>query len=83
MNSYFVEILHYDNLLELNHADSCWREVILWLKLKLYSLLRRRERYVITYICNITQHMVQNIHGTKWREIKTMQKPPNTWNSVL
>ena len=33
-------------------------------ELKLYSLQRRRERYIIIYISKITQHMVPNIDGT-------------------
>ena len=33
-------------------------------ELKLYSLQRRRERYIIIYIWKITQHMVPNIEGT-------------------
>ena len=33
-------------------------------ELKLYSLQRRRERYIIIYIWKITQHMVPNIDGT-------------------
>ena len=33
-------------------------------ELKLYSLLRRHERYKIIYIWKITQHMVPNIDGT-------------------
>ena len=32
-------------------------------ELKLYSLQRRRERYIIIYICKITQHMMPNIEG--------------------
>ena len=32
-------------------------------ELKLYSLQRRRERYIIIYIFKITQHMVPNIDG--------------------
>ena len=34
-------------------------------KLKLYSLQRCREHYIIIYIWKITQHMVPNIDGTK------------------
>ena len=33
-------------------------------ELKLYSLQRRRERYIIIYIWKITQHMVPIIDGT-------------------
>ena len=40
-------------------------------ELKLYSLQRRRECYIIIYIWKITQHMVQNIDGTMMHTIKT------------
>ena len=40
-------------------------------ELKLYSLQRRRERCIIIYIWNITQHMVPNIDGTIIHTIKT------------
>ena len=40
-------------------------------ELKLYSLQRRRERYMIIYIWEITQHMVPNIEGTMGHTIKT------------
>ena len=39
-------------------------------ELKLYSLLKRRERYIIIYISKITQHMVPNIDGTMGHKIK-------------
>ena len=42
---------------------------------KLYSLQRRRERYIIIYIWKITQHMVPNIDGTIGHTIRT-RKPP-------
>ena len=44
-------------------------------ELKLYSLQRRRERYIITYIWKITQHMVPNIDGTMGHKIKTRKHP--------
>ena len=44
-------------------------------ELKLYSLQRRRERYIIIYIWNITQHMVLNIDGTIGHTIKTRNHP--------
>ena len=40
-------------------------------ELKLYSLQRRRERYIIIYIWKIKQHMVPNIEGTMGHKIKT------------
>ena len=40
-------------------------------ELKLYSLQRRRERYIIIYIWMITQLMVPNIVGTMGHKIKT------------
>ena len=51
-------------------------------ELKLYSLQRRRERYIIIYIGKRTQHMVPNIDGTMEHKIKTraqcvIQYPPN------
>ena len=39
-------------------------------ELKLYSLQRRREHYIIIYIWKITQHMVKNIDGTIGYTIK-------------
>ena len=38
---------------------------------KLYSLQRRRERFIIIYIWKITQHIVPNIDGTMGHKIKT------------
>ena len=46
-------------------------------ELKLYSLMRRRERYIIIYIWKITQHMVPNIDGTMGHKNKN-QKTPKT-----
>ena len=42
-------------------------------ELKLYSLQRRHERYIIMYIAieKITQHMVPNIDGRMGHKIKT------------
>ena len=40
-------------------------------ELKLYSLQRRREHYIIIYIWLITQHMVPNIYGTMGHKTKT------------
>ena len=44
-------------------------------ELILYSLQRRRERYIIIYIWKITQHMVPNIYGTIGHTIKTRKHP--------
>ena len=44
-------------------------------ELKLYSLQRRREHYIIIYIWKITQHMVPNIDGTMGHKIKTRKYP--------
>ena len=38
--------------------------------LKLYSLQRRRERYIIIHIWKITLHMVPNIDGAMGHKIK-------------
>ena len=46
-------------------------------EIKLYSLQRRRERYIIIYIWKITQHMV-SCNGTQNKNKKT----PKTWNTV-
>ena len=50
-------------------------------ELKLYSIQRRRERYIIIYIWKLTQHMVPNIDGTMGRTIKS-RKHSKTWNTV-
>ena len=52
-------------------------------KLKLYSLHRRRERYIISYIWKITQHMVPNINGTMGHKIKTRKHPRHGTHSVI
>ena len=44
-------------------------------ELNFHSLQRRRERYIITYIWKITQHMVSNIDGTMGLKIKTRKYP--------
>ena len=44
-------------------------------ELKLYSLQRCRERYIIIYIWKITQHMVPNIDGTMGHKIKDRKHP--------
>ena len=44
-------------------------------ELKLYSLQRRRERYIIICIWKITQHMVPNIDGPMGHKIKTRKHP--------
>ena len=52
-------------------------------KLKLYSLQRRRERYIIIYIWKITQHMVPNIDGTIGHTIKTRKHPRHGTQCVI
>ena len=52
-------------------------------ELKLYSLQRRRERYIIIYIWKITQHMVQNIDGTMGHKIKTRKHPRHGTQCVI
>ena len=44
-------------------------------ELKLYSLHRHHERYIIIHIWMITQHMVPNIDGTMGNKIKTRKHP--------
>ena len=45
-------------------------------KLKLYSLQRCRERYIIITIQRITQHLVSNTMGTMGHKRKTWQERP-------
>ena len=52
-------------------------------EVKLYSLQRRRERYVIIYIWKITQHMVPNIDGTMGHKIKTRKHPRHGTRCVI
>ena len=52
-------------------------------ELKLYSLQRRRERYIIIYIWKITQHMVPNIGGTIGNTIKTRKHPRHGTQCVI
>ena len=52
-------------------------------ELKLYSLQRRRERYIIIYICKITQHMVPNIEGTMADKIKNRKRPRHGTQCVI
>ena len=52
-------------------------------ELKLYSLQRRRERYIIIYIWKIPQHMVPNIDGTIIHTIKTRKYPRHGTQSVI
>ena len=44
-------------------------------KLKLYSLQRRGELYIIIYIWKVTQHMVLYIDGTMGHKINTRKHP--------
>ena len=52
-------------------------------ELKLYSLQRCRERYIIIYIWKITQHMVSNIDGTIGHTIKTRKHPRHITQCVI
>ena len=52
-------------------------------ELKLYSLQKRRERYIIICICKITQHMVQNTDGTMGHKIKTRRHPRHGTQCVI
>ena len=53
-------------------------------ELKLYSLQRRRERYIIIHIWKITQHMVPNIDGTIiGHTIKTRKHPRHGTQCVI
>ena len=52
-------------------------------ELKLYSLQRHRERYIILYIYKITQHNVPNIDGTMGHKIKTRKHPRHGTQSVI
>ena len=50
---------------------------------KLYSLHRRRERYIIIYIWKIRHHMVPNVDGTMGHKIKTRKLPRHMEHCVL
>ena len=52
-------------------------------ELKLYSLRRRRERYIIIYNWKITQHMVPNIDGTMGHKTKTRKHPRHGTQCVI
>ena len=52
-------------------------------ELKLYSLQRRRERYIIIHIWKITRHMVPNIDGTMGHKIKTRKHPKHGTQCVI
>ena len=68
------------NITEVQHLN--WERLH---ELKLYSLQRRRERYIIIYIWKITQHMVPNIDGvlTMGRKIKTRKHPRHGTQCVI
>ena len=51
--------------------------------LKLYSLQRRRERYIMIYIWKITQHMVPNTDGTMGHKIKPRKHPRHGTRCVI
>ena len=52
-------------------------------ELKLYSLQRRREHYIIIYIWKTTQHIVPNIDGTMGHKMKTRKHPRRGTQCVI
>ena len=52
-------------------------------ELKLHSLQRRHECYIIKYIWKITQRMVPNIDGTMGHKIKTRKHPRRGTQCVI
>ena len=52
-------------------------------ELILYTLQRRRERYIIIYILKITQYMVSNINGIMGHKIKTRKHPRHGTQCVI
>ena len=64
---------------EAQHLN-CWKRLH---KLKLYSLQRRFERYIIIYIWKITQRMVPNIDSTIGHAIKTTKDPRHGTQCVI
>ena len=74
------------NLLEIKYEKDSQMLQNYWERLhelKLYSLRRRPERYIIIYIWKITQHMVANIDGTMGHKIKTRKHPRNGTQCVI
>ena len=74
MQSHFILVLILHELL----GKTARTQIIL-----LYSLQRRRERYIIIYIWKITQHMVANIDGTMGHKIKTRKHPRHGTQCVI
>ena len=66
-----IKRTHTYKITEVQHLNY-WEKLH---QLKLYSLQRRRERYIIIYIWKITLHMVLNIDGTMGHKIKTRKHP--------
>ena len=64
---------------EVQHLNYCERLH----ELKLYSLQRLRERYIMIYNWKITQHMVPNIDGTMGHKIKTIKHPRHGTQCVI
>ena len=64
---------------EVQHLNYCERLH----ELKLRSLQRRREHYIIIYIWMITQHMVPNIDITIGHTIKTRKHPRHGTQCVI
>ena len=68
-----------DKITEVQHLNN-WERLH---ELKLYSLQRRRERYIIIYIWKITQHTVPNIDDTMGHKIKTRKHPRQETQCVI
>ena len=52
-------------------------------KFELYSLQRRRDRYIIICIWNITRHIVPNINVTMGHKIKSRNHPRHGTKCVI
>ena len=67
----YIQQTFTHNITEVQHLNY-WERLH---ELKLYSLQRRHERYIIICIWKITQHMVSNIDCTMRHTIKTRKHP--------
>ena len=66
-------------IIEVQHLNY-WQRLH---ELKLYSLQRRRERYIVINIWKITQHVMPNIHGTIGYKIKIRKHPRHGTQGVI
>ena len=66
-----IQLTFTYNITEVQHLNY-WERLH---GLKLYSLQRRRERYIIIYIWMITHQMVPNVDFTMGHKIKTRIHP--------